>query len=168
MIMKNIIIFLISIFFTHSTADAFVVQVSPKEVYPGDAFVIKVSNAKVSKIYPASFMKKIFYFSRCGKHCYIAVGAVDMKTNPGVYKVILRVGKKKKSIDLIIKPVSFPTIELTLPEDEVFRQAGQLSPKPEDPPGLGEWIRMYVLADEAERDRMLEVAKTLSRRSRKE
>jgi transcriptional regulator with XRE-family HTH domain len=57
---------------------------------------------------------------------------------------------------------------LDLPEEEVFRQAGLLSPKPEDPPGLGEWIRMYVLADEEERDRMLEIAKTLSQRSRKE
>jgi transcriptional regulator with XRE-family HTH domain len=57
---------------------------------------------------------------------------------------------------------------LDLPEEEVFRQAGLLSPKLEDPPGLGEWIRMYVLADEEERDRMLEIAKTLSQRSRKE
>ena len=57
---------------------------------------------------------------------------------------------------------------LDLPEEEVFRQAGLLSPQPEDPPNLGEWIRMFVLADEEERDRMLEIAKTLSQRSRKE
>ena len=56
---------------------------------------------------------------------------------------------------------------LDLPEEEVFRQAGLLSPKVEEPPNLGEWIRMFVLADEEERDRMLEVARTLSRRSRK-
>ena len=57
---------------------------------------------------------------------------------------------------------------LDLPEEEVFRQAGLLSPKAEEPPNLGEWIRMFVLADEDERDRMLEVARTLSQRSRKE
>ena len=56
---------------------------------------------------------------------------------------------------------------LDLPEEEVFRQAGLLSAKPEEPPGLGQWIRMYVLADEEERDRMLDIAETLSRRSRK-
>ena len=55
---------------------------------------------------------------------------------------------------------------LDLPEEEVFRKAGLLSPQVEEPPNLGEWIRMFVLADEEERDRMLEVARTLSRRSR--
>ena len=57
---------------------------------------------------------------------------------------------------------------LDLPEEEVFRQAGLLTPKQEEPPNLGEWIRMFVLADEEERDRMLDIARTLSRRSRKE
>ena len=57
---------------------------------------------------------------------------------------------------------------LDLPEEEVFRQAGLLSPKLEEPPGLGKWIRMFILADEDERDRMLDIAETLSRRSRKD
>ena len=56
---------------------------------------------------------------------------------------------------------------LDLPEEEVFRQAGLLSPKNEDPPTLSEWIHYFLQADEEERDRMLEVAKTLSQRSRK-
>ena len=56
---------------------------------------------------------------------------------------------------------------LDLPEEDVFRQARLLSPKAEEPPNLGEWIRMFVLADGDERDRMLEIARTLSRRSRK-
>ena len=56
---------------------------------------------------------------------------------------------------------------LDLPEEEVFRQAGLLSPKNEDPPNLREWIHYFLQADEEERERMLEIAKTLSQRSRK-
>lgn len=63
---------------------------------------------------------------------------------------------------------------LKLSEEKVFRQAGLLSQDtqesqdPEDPPTLKEWIWYYLQADEEERERMLEIAKTLSQRSRKE
>jgi len=57
---------------------------------------------------------------------------------------------------------------LDLPEEEVFRQAGLLSPKPEEPPTLSEWIHLFLEADEEERDPMLEEARTLSQRSRRE
>ena len=58
-----------------------------------------------------------------------------------------------------------------MPPEMVFRIAGLLpqeSQYPDEPPTLREWIRIYLLADPDERDRMLEVARTLSQRSRKE
>ena len=54
-----------------------------------------------------------------------------------------------------------------LPPITVFRAAGHLPPEPEQPPTLSEWIHLFLEADPDERDRMLEVARTLSRRSRK-
>ena len=56
---------------------------------------------------------------------------------------------------------------LDLPEELVFREAGLLSPKNEEPPTLSEWIHIFWEADEKERDRMIEVAKTLLRESKK-
>ena len=59
---------------------------------------------------------------------------------------------------------------LKMPPEVVFRLAGLLpenSQYPDDPPTLKEWIQLYLFADPNERDRMLEVARTLSRRSRK-
>ncbi|HEY4761633.1 MAG TPA: helix-turn-helix transcriptional regulator [Thermoguttaceae bacterium] len=55
---------------------------------------------------------------------------------------------------------------LDLPEEEVFRHAELLSPKTEDAPNLAEWVHLFLSADPAERDRMLELARVLSRRSR--
>ena len=55
---------------------------------------------------------------------------------------------------------------LDLPEELVFREAGLLSPKNEEPPEVEEWVYYYLKASKEERLRMLEVAKILSQRSR--
>lgn len=57
---------------------------------------------------------------------------------------------------------------LDLPEELVFREAGLLSDKPEEPPTLSEWIHLFLTADKEERERMLELARVLSRRSQKQ
>lgn len=108
------------VFFLCDISFALEVMVSPNEVFPGDAFVIKLTNTRVSKMSPASFMGKKFYFSRSEEPCFIAIGAVEMKTQPGVYPVNLKIGKRRKRMDIVVKHISFPTREITLPEDEVF------------------------------------------------
>ncbi len=108
------------VFFLCDISFALEVMVSPHEVFPGDAFVIKVTNTRVSKMSPASFMGKNFYSSRSEERCFIAIGAVEMKTQPGVYPVNLKIGKRRKRMDIVVKHISFPTREITLPEDEVL------------------------------------------------
>lgn len=54
---------------------------------------------------------------------------------------------------------------LNLPEEEVFRAAGLLTKSNGDePPTLKEWIHLYVQASPDERDRMLDLARYLSRK----
>lgn len=57
---------------------------------------------------------------------------------------------------------------LDLPEELVFRQAGLLSPETPaaDAPNLAEWIHLYRKASPEERERMLELARVLSRHNR--
>ena len=55
-----------------------------------------------------------------------------------------------------------------IPLEEVLRKAGEMEDLPnEEPPNFSEWMRLFLDANRDERDRMLEVARTLSRRSRK-
>ncbi len=96
------------------------VTVSPQEVIPGDAFVIKVTGTKVLKLSPVSFKGKKFYFSRCGKGCLCAIGAVGTDAKSGDYTLKLKIGKKRKCMKIVVNPVDFPTIEFSLPEDKVF------------------------------------------------
>ncbi|MDH5767659.1 MAG: hypothetical protein OEZ31_01700 [Nitrospirota bacterium] len=80
---NTILSFFVSVllfFFTHISAHAFQVEVSPYEISPGDAFIIKVTDAKISLLPDASLNGKTFYFSSCGEGCFIAVGAVGLET----------------------------------------------------------------------------------------
>lgn len=108
------------VFFTYTSASAFQVEISPCEISPGDAFIVKVTDAKTSRLPSVSLNKKKFYFSNCGKGCFIALGAVDMKAKPGGYRVKLEIAKEKRNVKLFVKHADFPTMRLTLPKDKVF------------------------------------------------
>jgi murein DD-endopeptidase MepM/ murein hydrolase activator NlpD len=107
-------------FFTHTFVSAFQAEVSPYEISPGDAFIITVADAKTLQLPDASLNGKPFYFSSCGKDCFIAVGAVGLETKPGAYTIQVSVGEKKTNLDLVVRHTLFPTQRLTLPRDKVF------------------------------------------------
>jgi len=108
------------VFFIYTSACAFNAEVTPSEIKPGDAFVIKINNAKTSHLPSASLKERRFYFSRCGESCFAAIGSAGIRTKPGVYAIKLRVGKKTKNLYLIVTQHCFPTIKLTLPDNQVF------------------------------------------------
>jgi len=120
---RHSIVFLIStllVFFTYATSYAFQAEVSPSEIKPGDAFIVKVESAKISQLPTASLNGRRFYFSSCGENCFIAIGSVGMKSKPGIYTIKLRVAEKRKNLRLVVKQISFQTTELTLPDDKIF------------------------------------------------
>ena|SRR3972149_1167100 len=110
----------IIVFLTCVTAYAFHAEISPSEIKPGDAFVIKVNDAETSHLPAASLKGRRFYFSRCGESCFAAIGTVGIRTKPGSYIIKLRVGEKTKNLHLIVKQYSFPTIKFILPDNQVF------------------------------------------------
>jgi murein DD-endopeptidase MepM/ murein hydrolase activator NlpD len=122
-ILESFLVFVMSIFlifFLNSSAIAFHAEVLPYKISPGDAFILKVTDAKTPRPPAAYLNKHRFYFSSCGKACFIAIGAVGLQTKPGVYTINLKVGKKKKNFKLFVKHTRFPTLSLTLPENKVF------------------------------------------------
>jgi murein DD-endopeptidase MepM/ murein hydrolase activator NlpD len=113
------------LFFFSIPVHAFRAEVLPRKINPGDVFLIKVSGIRTSAVLHASVSGKEFSFVRCGKGSFVAIGAADIATKPGVHTVRLKVGKKKMKLKLSVRKMSFPEQELTLPEDKVFL-------KPED------------------------------------
>ncbi|MCX7793185.1 MAG: M23 family metallopeptidase [Thermodesulfovibrionales bacterium] len=109
---------LIIIFFSVS-ADASSVIIKPDVLYPGDIFFIKLSYPAESLL-RAEFNGIDLYFSSCGERCSYAIGAIDIETKPGVYRIKI-FPKKGREIFFSIKvrKKEFPLIHLELPEDKV-------------------------------------------------
>lgn len=99
-------------------AEAFQAKVLPSNIHTGDAFIIRVTGLEAAEP-SAVFEKKALHFSKCGKGCFVAIGAVDIKAKPGVYLISLKTGQQKTEMRLRVLKGSFKTIQLTLPEDKV-------------------------------------------------
>jgi hypothetical protein len=104
--------------FTH--ASAYRASVSPLQINPGDAFIVKVEESGNPGKPSAVFNKKPLLFSSCGEGCFIAIGSADVNSEPGVHSVLLSLDGKKTNLDITVKKGDFPTIHLTLPPGKVF------------------------------------------------
>ena len=117
------LLFLVSSFtccLSYKSASAFHAEVLPRDIEPGDAFFIRITNIDTAEKPVAYLNKKRLYFSLCGDACFVTIGAVDIETKPGEYPVNLLVGEQKKTLTLVVKPAHFPTVNLTLPDEKVF------------------------------------------------
>lgn len=111
-----LLIFFITLLAPH--AEAFQAKVLPSNIHQGDAFMLRVTGPDAAEP-SAVFEKKALHFSKCGKGCFVAIGAVDIKSKPGVYLIPLKTGKQKTKLQLRVLKGSFKTTHLTLPEEKV-------------------------------------------------
>lgn len=93
---------------------------------------------RTSQAPSASFEKNELSFSSCGDGCYIAIGAVEIKSKPGPHLVRLKLGKKQRNITLSVKEVKFPALKLTLPADRVILSPEDLDRTKREDVRLGE------------------------------
>jgi len=103
----------------HADAKSFKIEISPKIIKQGDAFIIKVTGIKNSDMPTAIVAKNSIQFSRCGEGCFIGIGAMGIDAKTGVYPVKVKTGQKRKKITLTVKKASVQTIALRLPEEKV-------------------------------------------------
>jgi murein DD-endopeptidase MepM/ murein hydrolase activator NlpD len=115
----SFLVILLLLCFLYVSAGAFQIEVSPHEIGPGDAFIVKVTGIKTARLPAGSLGKNRFYFTKCGEGCFLAIGAVGIKTKPGDYILKLRIGEKTKNLKLFIKHTDFPAMRLTLSKDKV-------------------------------------------------
>jgi len=106
--------------FESTPVNAFHAEVLPREIKQGDAFLIKVTNVQTSYHPIASLSDSQLYFSSCGDACFVALGAIEIKTIPGTYHMDIFVGEQKKTLTFTVEPASFLTLKLTLPDEKVF------------------------------------------------
>lgn len=93
------------------------VEVTPETLYPGDVFMVKVAGAELEPagVHAGGWLN----FARCGKGCFIALGAVELEAEPGPYRLYLSAEGAEQNVLLRVAPKEFPVLELTLPPDKV-------------------------------------------------
>ncbi|MBA4348825.1 MAG: hypothetical protein C0415_02410 [Thermodesulfovibrio sp.] len=116
--LSTFLLFFILLIPAHSYA--FKAEVLPREINPGDAFLIKISGVKNTETVSAALLDRQIIFSRCGEGCFIGIGAVELETTAGIKKIELNIGEKKMVVKLSVKHYRFPSLKLTLPEHKVF------------------------------------------------
>jgi murein DD-endopeptidase MepM/ murein hydrolase activator NlpD len=107
-------------------AVAFQARVFPSKIYPGDAFMIRISGLKGATVPSALLNKEPLRLSSCGGGCYVAIAAVDLNSRLCAPRITLRAGKQKKVLRVRVLKGSFQTIHLTLPKEKVSPGAEDL------------------------------------------
>lgn len=96
------------------------VEVSPKVVTQGDAFVVRVTGAGGETAPSVIVGKNTIVMGVCGTGCFIGIGAVAFDEKPGRYAVKVRDGfGREKKLWITVKKGLFETVRLTLPDGKV-------------------------------------------------
>jgi murein DD-endopeptidase MepM/ murein hydrolase activator NlpD len=99
------------------------VDITPRNVKPGDVFLVKIKSTDTSPI-KAKFLDRDIDLHHAENGNHIALVPLDINTPPGTHKIHIRHGKKKFKTSVRVTAPEFRTIHLTLPESKVT-----LSPK---------------------------------------
>lgn len=98
---------------------AFVVELIPREIIPGDVFLLRVQ----SDIHPlpeAEYRGRKIDFHQAEDGHFIALVPVDIETPPEDYEVIVKHKSEMQYLSVRVKLYDFPTQEITLPEEKVI------------------------------------------------
>lgn len=115
----SIAITIFSLIVSFAGADAFQAKVTPQVITQGDIFVLKVTGLDKTEFPSAGFGPRELNFAGCGAGCFMAFGAADVDARPGRYKIVVTSGKIKKALALTVKKASFPSLNISLPEEKI-------------------------------------------------
>jgi hypothetical protein len=119
----TILVALIFTLLMFSNALAISIQIQPKEVVPGDVFLLKILG-DIDPDTHAEFMGHKFALYPVAENSFIALLPVDINTDPDTYNISITHGEVKYHAEMHVKAHKFKTIQLVLPEEKVT-----LSPK---------------------------------------
>jgi len=106
------------VFVVQTTASALEVKVLPDKIYPGDAFLVKVTGVdeKPLGVYNGAWLN----FASCGEDCFEAINVVDLDDPVGDKDLSINTGEVNTEVVFKVLPKDFPSSHLTLPTDKVI------------------------------------------------
>ena len=119
--------FFIAFFSCISNSHAICTDIEPKELYPGDAFVVRLTDKNPSDEASVRYGDVEIPLSGCGKDCLFGIGAVDMDTKPGEHRVVVVSGNYRHDMHFSVMPANFPEMKLKLPKSKVALSSQDLA-----------------------------------------
>jgi hypothetical protein len=110
---------ILAVFTCATSAFAIHADIQPRNVFPGDAFMVRLSDISPSQAASVFIEGTEVPLEGCGEGCAIGIGAVGIDTAPGEKIVIVNSGPYRLTLTLSVRTPNFPVMRLKLPQDKV-------------------------------------------------
>jgi hypothetical protein len=117
----------VAVFACTSLAFAIQADVVPRDVFPGDAFIVKLSGVAPSQNASVLVEGAEVPLERCGEGCFFGIGVVGIEMVPGDTSVIINSGPDRLTLTLSVRTPNFPEMRLKLPQNKVFLGSDDLA-----------------------------------------
>jgi murein DD-endopeptidase MepM/ murein hydrolase activator NlpD len=108
-----------AVFTCTTSAFAIHADIQPRNVFPGDAFMVRLSDIAPSQAASVFIEGAEVPLEGCGEGCAFGIGAVEIDTTLGEKSVIINSGPYRLSLILSVRTPNFPEMRLKLPQDKV-------------------------------------------------
>ncbi len=116
---KFIAIFLYAILTAAAPASAMQAELSAAELFPGDAFSLKISGMASTETATAAIDAIQIPLTGCGEDCLIGIGIIPPQTLPGKMAIQIRNGSRLTRVSVTVKKPAYPELHLKLPDKKV-------------------------------------------------
>jgi murein DD-endopeptidase MepM/ murein hydrolase activator NlpD len=110
---------LLALLLTATQAESIQIEVSPGDLSPGDAFLIRVSGVTCADDIKASMLDLDIGLTSCGDDCLFGIGVIPPDTNPGIKIVNVDTTDQQSEVSLLVKTSHPREIHLRLPDNKV-------------------------------------------------
>jgi murein DD-endopeptidase MepM/ murein hydrolase activator NlpD len=102
-------------------APAFAIQteLSSNELFPGDAFSIRISELPSSDGIDTAINGLQIPLGSCGEDCLFGIGIIPPETAPGETSIDLNAGGRLSKVSITVKKPVYPELHLKLPDKKV-------------------------------------------------
>jgi murein DD-endopeptidase MepM/ murein hydrolase activator NlpD len=119
-------------------------EVSPKELYPGDAFSVRITGAETSQQIDAFIENRQIPLAGCGSSCIIGIGVIDPDAKSDITTVVVHVGSKEMTAVINVKEAEYPVQHIRLPDRQVTLGAEDLKRTKKEAARLNEFWKLHT------------------------
>jgi len=133
----------VAVFTCASSAFAIHADVEPRDLFPGDAFIVRLSDVMPSQKFSVFVEGIDVPLTGCGEGCAFGIGALGIETVPGEKSIIINSGPDRLTLTLSVRTPDFPELRMKLPKSKVVLSPEDLARAKKEEKKLNEiWMQI--------------------------